>query len=78
MVTKDFLFLKKCWVNSSKKVTSERVNNMTKHYTYTQSQFGKYFTNVARIMRKCDLSLLLIENGEGHFHRLDKYYPCWI
>ena len=25
---------------------------MTKHYTYTQSQFGKYFTNVARIMRK--------------------------
>ena len=35
---------------------------MTKHYTYTQSQFGKYFTNVARIMRKCDLSLLLIEN----------------
>ena len=51
---------------------------MTKHYTYTQSQFGKYFTNVARIMRKCDLSLLLIENGEGHFHRLDKYYPSWI
>ena len=51
---------------------------MTKHYTYTQSQFGKYFTNVARIMRKCDLSLLLFENGEGHFHRLDKYYGTLV